>query len=69
MGCSKKIDVNSALQVSIGQLFQYTMNRRMKLAERIIIERKKRKIEGIDDFLKLVKVEELDLSALERIKF
>lgn len=70
-GCSIAIDVNTAVQVSVRQLFQGTCCRRMELAEWIISERKKKKIEGIDDFLNLVKdnVKELDSSALLRIRF
>ena len=68
-GCSIAIDLNTAFKVSVEQVFKGTAKRRNELAELIIIERKKRRINGIDDFLKLVKSEELDDSALERIKF
>jgi hypothetical protein len=70
-GCSIAIDVNSALKTSIGQIFRATHKRRMELAERIISQRKKKRIENYDDLLLLVSGwdEELDESAFARIKF
>lgn len=70
-GCSIAIDVNSALKISIGQIFQGTNKKRMELAERIISQRKKKRIENYDDLLSLVSGwnEELDDSARARIKF
>ena len=65
------IDVNSALKTSIGQIFEGTKKRRMELAESIISQRKKKRIENYDDLLSLVsgREEELDESACARIKF
>ena len=70
-GCSMAIDVNSALKISIGQIFQGTKKRRMELAESIISQRKKKRIENYNDLLSLVSgwKEELDESACARIKF
>ena len=70
-GCSMAIDVNSALKTSIGQIFEGTKKRRMELAESIISQRKKKRIENYDDLLSLVSgwEEELDESACARIKF
>ena len=63
--------MNSSLKTSIGQIFRGTKNERMELAERIISQRKKKRIENYDDLLLLVSGwnEQLDESASARIKF
>lgn len=70
-GCSIAIDVNSALKSSIGQIFLGAKKKPMRLAARIISQRKKKRIENYDDLLSLVSGwnGKLDESACARISF
>ena len=70
-GCSISIEVNSSLKTSVAQIFIGNKTKRMDLADKVISQRKKKRIENLDELLPLVSQwsGELEKSAYPRIRF
>jgi hypothetical protein len=70
-GCSISIEVNSSLKTSVAQIFIGNKKKRMDLADKVISQRKKKRIENLDELLPLVSQwsGELEKSAYSRIRF
>ena len=70
-GCSITIEVNSSLKTAVAQIFRGNKKERMDLADKVISQRKKKRIENLDELLSLVSQwsAELEKSAYSRIRF